>query len=200
MNAMRAVIFDVGRVLVHWDPAATLAGLAEISQAGPAELRSLWGQSSHDLGTGALPAQAFHRDLIDRAGTDENWGRFYTAFCRGLCRDDAALRYTAELAERGIPLGIISNTNAIHVQWLHAHLPELAHFRSVVWSSDVGLLKPDRAIYDLAVGSLGADPARTLFVDDLEENAAGAEAAGLAGWVHRAWGETISAIETWLRR
>jgi len=40
---MRSVIFDVGRVLVHWDPAATLAGLVEISQAGPAELRSLWG-------------------------------------------------------------------------------------------------------------------------------------------------------------
>jgi FMN phosphatase YigB (HAD superfamily) len=38
-----------------------------------------------------------------------------------------------------------------------------------------------------------------LFVDDLEENAAGAKAAGLAGWVHRAWDETISAIEAWLR-
>jgi hypothetical protein len=38
---MQAVIFDVGRVLVHWDPSATLAGLAEISQAAPAELRTL---------------------------------------------------------------------------------------------------------------------------------------------------------------
>jgi HAD superfamily hydrolase (TIGR01549 family) len=197
---MQAVIFDVGRVLVHWDPDATLAGLAEISQATPAELRALWGQSSHDLGIGALPARKFHRYLIDHAGTDGNWNRFYTAFCRGLCRDDAALRYTAELAERGIPLGIISNTNAIHIHWLHTHLPELAHFRSVVWSSDVGLLKPDRAIYDLAVRSLGADPACTLFVDDLEENATGAEAAGLSSWVHRTWDETISAIEGWLRR
>jgi putative hydrolase of the HAD superfamily len=197
---MKAVIFDVGRVLVHWDPAATLAGLAEISQAGPADLQSLWGQSSHDLGTGTLSAQAFHSHLIDHAGTDEDWGRFYTAFCRGLRRDDAALRHTVELAGRGIPLGIISNTNAIHVQWLRAHLPELAHFHSVVWSSDVGLLKPDRGIYDLAVSSLGTNPARTLFVDDLEENTAGAEAAGLAGWVHRDWDETISAIEAWLRR
>lgn len=45
-----------------------------------------------------------------------------------------------------------------------------------------------------------ADPARTLFVDDLEVNAAGAEGAGLAGWVHRDWDETIRAIETWLRQ
>jgi HAD superfamily hydrolase (TIGR01509 family) len=197
---MRSVILDVGRVLVHWDPGATLTGLAKISRAKPAELQTLWGQSSPDLGTGALSAQAFHRYLIDRAGTDESWNQFYTAFCRGLCRDDAALRYAAELAERGIPLGIISNTNAIHVHWLHTHLPELVLFRSVVWSSDVGLLKPDRAIYDLAVRSMGADPAHTLFVDDLEENAAGAEAAGLSSLVHRTWDETTRAIEDWLRR
>ena len=197
---MRAVIFNMGRVLVHWDPDATLAGLAEISQVGPAELRTLWGRSGHDLGTGALSAQAFHRYLVDHAGTDEAWDRFYVAFCRGLCRDDAALRYASELSERGIPLGIISNTNAVHVQWLHAHLPELAHFRSVVWSSSVGMLKPDRAIYNLAVRTMNADPAQTLFVDDLEENTAGAEAAGLAGWVHRDWDETSRAIEDWLQR
>lgn len=197
---MRAVIFDVGRVLVHWDPTATLAGLVEISQAGPADLWSLWSQSHHDLGTGALSAQAFHRYLIDHAGTNEEWDLFYDAFCRGLCRDDAALRYAAYLAERGVPLGIISNTNAVHVPWLHANLPELIHFRSVVWSSDVGLLKPDRAIYELAVRTMCADPEQTLFVDDLEENVAGAEAAGLAGWAHRDWDETRRFIEDWLRR
>jgi FMN phosphatase YigB (HAD superfamily) len=76
---MKAVIFDVGRVLVHWDPDATLTGLAEISRAKPAELRTLWGQGSHDLGTGTLPAQAFHRHLIEHAETDEDWGRLGTS-------------------------------------------------------------------------------------------------------------------------
>jgi HAD superfamily hydrolase (TIGR01549 family) len=196
---MRAVIFDVGQVLVHWNPAATLAGLAGISQAGPAELQSLWSQSSHALGTGVLSAQAFHRHLIEHAGTDEAWEAFYIAFCRGLSRDDHALRYTVDLAARGIPLGIISNTNAVHVQWLHDNLPELDRFRSLVWSSDAGLLKPDPAIYDLALREISVPPKQTLFVDDLEENVAGAKAAGLAGWVHRDWKETRTVIEDWLQ-
>jgi HAD superfamily hydrolase (TIGR01509 family) len=195
---MQAVIFDVGRVLVHWDPDATLAALSEISQAGSAELRLLLHQINHDLGTGLLSAHALHRYLIDHAQSDEDWDRFYTAFCRGVCRDDEALAYTAQLAQRGIPLGIISNTNALHVQWLHANLPELAKFRAVVWSSEVGLLQPDRAIYELALRKMSTLPAHTLFVDDLEQNVVGATEAGLAGWVHRAWEETRQVVEGWL--
>lgn len=195
---MRSLIFDVGRVLVHWDPEATLAGLAEISQAGRDELQCLLQRVSHDLGTGTLSASGLHRLLIEQAGTDEAWDRFYPAFCGGLCRDDFALDYATQLAQRSVPLGIISNTNAVHVQWLHAHLPELASFHSVVWSSDAGLLKPDRAIYGLAVQQMGVVPAAALFIDDLAENIAGAVAAGLAGCVHRDWGATRDVIERWL--
>jgi HAD superfamily hydrolase (TIGR01509 family) len=72
-------------------------------------------------------------------------------------------------------------------------------FRAVVWSSDAGLLKPDRAVYDLAVRKTSAAPEQTLFVDDLEENVAGAKAARLAGWLHRDWKETRTVIEDWLR-
>jgi FMN phosphatase YigB (HAD superfamily) len=195
---MRAVIFDMGRVLVHWDADATLAGLAEISHAEPAELRHLLEQLRYTLGTGALSAAAFHRLLVEQAGADPDWDVFYPAFCRGLRRDDLALRYADSLAQRGVPLGIISNTNAAHVQWLHAHLPELALFRSVIWSSAAGLLKPDRAIYELAGQQMALPAAQMMFIDDLEENVAGARATGLVGFVHRDWHETRQAIEEWL--
>ncbi len=195
---MRAVIFDMGRVLIHWDADATLAGLAEISSADPAELLHLLGQVRHALGTGALPAAAFHHLLVEQAGSSADWDLFYPAFCRGLGRDDAALGYAVQLAQRGVPLGIISNTNSTHVQWLHAHLPELALFRSVVWSSTAGLLKPDRAIYELAIQQMALPPAQMMFIDDLAENVAGASAAGLAGFLHRNWDETGPAIEKWL--
>lgn len=195
---MRAVIFDMGRVLVHWEAEATLAGLAEISRVGPAELGRLLEQVRHPLGRGALSAAAFHRLLVEQAGADQDWDVFYLAFCQGLRRDDAALRFASGLAGRGVPLGIVSNTNAAHVQWLHDNLPELALFRSVVWSSSAGLLKPDRAIYELAIQQMALLPAQMLFIDDLEENVVGARSAGLTGLVHRHWDETQQAIEEWL--
>ena len=196
----RAVVFDVGRVLVHWRPEATLAGLAEISRAGQIELQRLLLRVSDELGTGVLSAGEIHRLLVDQAGTDEDWEVFFAAFCRGVCRDDGALHFASQLAQRGVPLGIISNTNDIHVRWLRANLPELPRFRSVIWSSDVGLLKPDQAIYDLAAREMAVSPAEMMFVDDLTENVAGATAAGMAGFVHRDWAETRQAVEAWLHR
>ena len=45
-------------------------------------------------------------------------------------------------------------------------------------SGEVGLLKPDRAIYDIHVESFGLEPAATLFIDDSEKNVEGARDAG----------------------
>ena len=56
------------------------------------------------------------------------------------------------------------------------------HFERIVDSLDIGVRKPDVRAYAAAVDMLGADPARTLFIDDLEVNVEGARAAGLQGF------------------
>jgi hypothetical protein len=48
-------------------------------------------------------------------------------------------------------VGAISNTNATHVAWLDAHVPELNNFELVVMSNEVALLKPDPEIFELAL-------------------------------------------------
>ncbi len=70
---------------------------------------------------------------------DGHWDRFFEAYCLGLCRDDQALSYASSLKRRGVAIGVISNTNDVHVHWLRAQIPEFASFDSVIFSSDVGL-------------------------------------------------------------
>ena len=69
---------------------------------------------------------------------------------------------------------------------------------SVIFSSDVGLLKPDPAIYFRSLSELGVEAGRALFVDDLPENVAGAQAVGMAALLHRDWGKSVPSIEAWL--
>jgi FMN phosphatase YigB (HAD superfamily) len=57
-----------------------------------------------------------------------------------------------------------------------------SHFERIIDSLDIDLRKPDVRAYAAAVDLLGADPARTLFIDDLEVNVAGARSAGLQGF------------------
>jgi HAD superfamily hydrolase (TIGR01509 family) len=127
-----------------------------------------------------------------------SWDRFFEAYCRGLCRDEEALSYAAQLKRRGIVVGVISNTNHVHTIWLREHLPEFAGFDSVIYSSDVGLMKPDSAIYALSLRQLGVAPQQALFVDDLPENVAGAQASGMDALLHKEWTATIVGIEAWL--
>jgi FMN phosphatase YigB (HAD superfamily) len=59
----------------------------------------------------------------------------------------------------------------------------------------VGLHKPQPEIYLLACERLGVEPADAIFVDDLRENIAGAEAVGMTGVLHRDPTETVSRLE-----
>ncbi len=196
---VKAVIFDLGRVLIHYDHDLTLAGIAAVSKLPPGDARAIMEEIAGPLGTGKMSAQDLHRLLVQRAGTVDDFEQFLQAFCRGMQRDEEALAYAVALEKRpGVRVGIISNANHAHAIWLRNNLPELDQLSAVLLSNDVGLLKPDPAIFLLAVQRLRVEPANALFVDDLEENVRGAKAVGMHGIVHRSWEETRRRIESWL--
>lgn len=195
---MQAVVFDVGNVLVHWAPQIIEDELARISTADRARIKTVQQAVRHEIGLGSLTAAEYHRYLVEAVGMDGHWDRFFEAFCLGLCRDDQALSYASLLKRRGVAIGVISNTNDVHAHWLRAQIPEFASFDSVIFSSDVGLLKPDPAIYLRSLSELGVETGRALFVDDLPENVVGAQAVGMAALLHRDWGKSVPSIEAWL--
>lgn len=196
---VKAVIFDLGRVLIHYDHNLTLAGIAAVSDISSSDAKAIMEEIALPLGTGKMSARDFHRFLVQRAGTSDDFEQFLRAFCRGMQRDETALAYAVALEQRpGVRVGIISNANHAHAIWLRNNLPELGQLSAVLLSNDVGLLKPDPAIFRLAIQRLQVEPANSLFVDDLEENVHGAEAVGMNGIVHRSWEETRHRIESWL--
>ncbi|MBP7044387.1 MAG: HAD family phosphatase [Chloroflexi bacterium] len=195
----KAVIFDLGSVLVDYDHESTWTAVAAVSQASFSDLEKLAFQLAEDAGKGIVNGRQLHQILVQQAGTTPDYDEFARAFCRHIYRNEKALAYALALSHQpDLRLGIISNTNAVHVAWLHNLIPEFAHFQSVILSSDVGLLKPDPAIYHLALKQLDAPPQAALFVDDIGENVRGATAVGLHAIHHQNWSQTRPAIENWL--
>jgi epoxide hydrolase-like predicted phosphatase len=93
---------------------------------------------------------------------------------------------------RGVKTGLVSNS------WSTSHydrgmLEEL--FDTAVISAEVGLHKPQPEIYRLAAERIAEPPERCVFVDDLRENCAGAEAVGMTAILHRSPAESIARIE-----
>jgi len=195
---MKAVLFDLGRVLVHYEHARTMAGLASVC-AAEVDIQNLYHDAHEALQVGGMYCAGLHAFFSSRTRVVASPADFCRAFCAGLARDDAALEYAARLEQReDLLVAVISNTNAVHVEWLDEHVPELRAFDLVMMSNEVGLQKPDPAIYRLALELLDVRPGEAIFIDDLAENVQAAQALGMAGIVHRSWEETTPLLEEWL--
>jgi HAD superfamily hydrolase (TIGR01509 family) len=98
----------------------------------------------------------------------------------------------AVLAARraGIRTALLSNADSPGepIPWLEAL------FEVLVFSGDVGMAKPDPAIYRLAASRLGLSPGECVFVDDLAVNIRGAVAAGLVGVHHTSVAATLAEL------
>jgi putative hydrolase of the HAD superfamily len=115
-----------------------------------------------------------------------------------LTRNDAALTYVDALQVDGeLFVGAISNTNATHVAWLDAHVPELNNLELVVMSNEVALLKPDAEIFELALELLDVPASHVLYIDDSTENVVAAQSLGMESFLHTDWATTRPRIEAW---
>lgn len=177
-----AVIFDIGRVLYRWDPRFLYERLIPDAPALDAFLREVvttdW-HFQHDAGrdfadTSAELIARFpqHRALI------EAWQPRFGDTVPGPVEGMPGL--VAELDARGVPLYAI--TNFSHEFWPPFRAREAAlfdRFRGFVVSGEERLVKPDLAIFALALDRFGLRAADAVFIDDVEANVVGAAAAGL---------------------
>jgi len=198
---MKAVIFDLGNVLVNYDNVDTFKAISELVNVSLDKIFAHYQTVEQAFSTGQLSGRGYYGLLDQIFGLSASYDSFAAAFCRNQQRNEAALDFVCELQRlEDVIVGIISNTNEVHASWLHANLPELKQFSSVILSNEVGLLKPDPAIFHLALNQLGVSPEQALFVDDLAENVAGGTAVGLASHLHQNWSFTHPIITNWLQQ
>ncbi|MBB4154776.1 2-haloacid dehalogenase [Sphingomonas jinjuensis] len=177
-----AVIFDVGRVLYDWHPRYLYRRLIDDDRALDAFLRDVvtidW-HFQHDAGrpfaeTSAELAALYpqHADLIAA------WGpRFLDSIGDPMPGMPALVD---DLHDAGVPLYAITNFSGEF--WPPFRARESAmfdRFRDIVVSGDEKLVKPDPAIYRLALDRFGLDAQRSVFIDDNEANIASARDLGI---------------------
>lgn len=182
-----AIIFDVGNVLYQWDIRHLYARLindqAELDHFVTHIVTPEW-HFQHDAGrplaemVEELTTQyPHHAELI--AQYVPRWLETIPGPVPGMI--DMAER----LALLGYPLFGITNFGVEFWDMFRPTAPIFDLFRDIVVSGAEKLVKPDPAIYRLAIARFGIDPARALFIDDREDNIASAIACGLQGHVFR---------------
>lgn len=184
------LIFDLGGVIVGHDNDllwSRLAGLTRHVNAGPTAVTIAGAVRGSGIGDGRVSVRELHRSLVDQFQMDDDWERFAAAWSSHFSPMPAMERVIAGLAsaEAASPEGraqrlmLLSNTNAEHWQYLRGHYPLLSQFELILLSHELGLLKPDAAIYREAARLAGVEPPQCFFTDDRQDNVDGAIAVGM---------------------
>jgi 2-haloacid dehalogenase len=175
------VVFDIGNVLVHWEPRALyrkiFASEDEVEWFIANVCNSDWnleqdrGRSFAEAVREATARFPEHADAI--AAYDLRWHETMPGPI------DGTVGILEELRQRGTPLYAITNFNQDKFRETLERFAFLRTFRDIVVSGDERLLKPDPAIYRVLLERNGIDAAACVFIDDSEKNVRGAEAVGM---------------------
>ena len=144
------------------------------------------------LEKGEITAQEFEPPFAERIGVKDTEGLVGRLFA-GVGPDERMLDAVRKARAGAVKTGLISNSWGEGLAYDNDVLAEL--FDAVVISGDVGLHKPDPAIFRLGAERIGVEPRDCVFVDDLRENCAGAEAVGMTAILHRGPDSTLPELD-----
>lgn len=143
------------------------------------------------LERGELTEEEFEPRFGPIIGVTETKGLVERLFA-GMQPDEPMIEAVKTAKRSGIRTGLISNSWG-HGRYDRDAFPEM--FDGVVISGEVGLHKPDPEIFHLGAERVGLAPEECVFVDDLKENCAGAEAVGMTPVLHRGAKTTLPELE-----
>jgi putative hydrolase of the HAD superfamily len=179
----KAVIFDIGRVIVRLQPALTLQPLAAHTSQGHTP-QQIWMdiQSDprwEDWQEGRMEPREWHRHLTQRFQISLGFEEFCRVWNSAL-RPETILRENLFVnLSRRCRLAVLSNTDPLHSTLLEAQFSFLRHFPTRIYSWRVGASKPSATIYRAALRAVGVEAGEALYVDDVSEYVQAARRLGL---------------------
>ncbi|KXF78352.1 2-haloalkanoic acid dehalogenase [Paramesorhizobium deserti] len=177
---VKHIVFDIGKVLIHYDPHL---GYQDII---PDENERRWffeNVCTHDWNVeqdrGRTWAEA-EAVLIEVYPERTDHIRAFRKSWHKMVPHayDGSVAILEQLVAGGHDVTMLTNFASDTLREAQVRYPFLTVSRGVTVSGDIGLLKPDKAIYDHHVRAFDLEPSATLFIDDTAANVEGARAAG----------------------
>jgi 2-haloacid dehalogenase len=188
---IKAVVFDIGGVLLDWDPRHLYRKLI----TDPDEMAAFLGgictprwHLAHDLGAdiekSCRALAAAHPGLAEEIMA---WSHRSEEMIAG--QIDEGVVALAELSASGLLCLALSNMEADKFALRQSRFPFFRHFDGCVISGIEGVAKPDRRIFEVLLSRYDLEPAATVFIDDTAANIAVARDLGLVAIHYSAGGQ-----------
>ena len=196
----RAVVFDIGRVIIRVDLSRSIGKLGKRDVSADSHLqvlRELEADSKWpDWQEGRMTPREWHAHLARKYEFSNDFDEFCVIWNSvlepGTILPDALFDRLAETSS----LALLSNTDPIHVAHMEATFPFVHHFPVRIYSCRVGFSKPSPAIFHRTLRDLGALPEEVMFVDDVYDNVAAAARLGILAFHFTSADEFLEQLRT----
>jgi putative hydrolase of the HAD superfamily len=178
---INTVLFDLGNVILPFDVMRLAQGLTKHSHLDAKTIVGhLWNPHIADnFETGKMsPAAYFEHITAACEFKNLSFQEFVPVFNEIFDEETGVVEMLGRMKGR-YNLGLISNTNAIHVEHMLGRYDFLSQFDQRWWSNEAGVRKPNPEIFHMALAHFGVQPSESVFIDDLQENVEGAKRLGI---------------------
>lgn len=181
----RAIIFDIGRVLIRVDISRAMTGLASGLSLTPEEVWSAIEKDPRwmDWQEGRISPRDWHLHLTKRLGASMTFEQFSAVWNRALDPNPIHPDSFFEKLAKNYRLALLSNTDPIHMSNEEARFSFFRFFPIRIYSYRVGASKPDPVIFREALKACKVQAENAVFIDDIPAYAEAARRLGMAGIV-----------------
>ena len=181
----RAIIFDIGRVLIRVNVARATGGLGEGLALSPEEIWSALEKDPRwiDWQEGRISARDWHLQVMKRLGAKLSYEQFVETWNRALDPEPIQSEAFLEKLSKSHRLALLSNTDPIHMSCEEERFPFFRFFPVRIYSYRVGASKPAPLIYREALKACKVRATEAIYIDDIPAYVEAAERLGMAGIV-----------------
>jgi len=178
---IKAVAFDLGKVLVEFDYGIAGRKIAARARMAAAELGQFLVHVPLIIQyeTGQLSSEQFFQEVRAASGFLGDMEEFASLFADIFTAIEPMVQLQSELRRHGLPTYIFSNTNELAIRFIRRNFPFFKNFDGYILSYEHGAMKPDAKLYEVVEQRSGCRGGEILYLDDRPENI---EAGAARGW------------------
>jgi HAD superfamily hydrolase (TIGR01549 family) len=175
------VIFDLGNVVLFFDHGIICRKLASLYNLSEQFIfQKIFKEGiERKYDDGRLSPEHFTRECSEALGIQLEFLQF-KAIWSGIFRENTPVIDIIKLIKKRARVFLLSNTNVWHVEYIRRHFHILELFDELIFSFEVGYIKPDKRIFERAI-DLCKGSKQIIYIDDTDEHVRAAKDVGLCG-------------------
>ncbi len=188
-HTIKAIIFDLGNVLVDFDHRIAAGRISKFTDKSPEEIFNLFFDSELTglFEEGGISPQDFFLRVKEMVNLKLSYEEFLPIWNEifFLSETNRAVYGLVKDLSKNYKVSLLSNINILHFEYLKSKFSVFGVFANIIASHEVGLKKPNPLIYKKTIEALGVLPSEAFYTDDRPELVESAKGLGIRGFVFK---------------